>query len=352
MDAELQEQLGDSVEAVAELGAKLVGLAAVVLESALGKKAAIVDPLFSRTVPEEIVDEFGVLPHIGLELRFSLSESEAYLMALLLTIDDAKVLLASDISTGDEIALKAAERSASEVADLIGLMLFTDSPLVGGIKVSEVRFDGIAETIGMVADVAQGSPLARLEFDVEDSEDSSHARLTAIVPLTMLQRLASALAAPAQEAEPAASEEPASGLGGSDADAIDAILREHAGDFDGGGSSRPRGIGEAQVDVHSARFQPFDQPSPGSSSDNGLDLIQDVSLRISVELGRTVMTVHDVLGLGPGSVVELDKLAGEPVDILVNDRIVARGEVVVVDENFGVRVTEIVSSARKPLPIG
>ena len=65
-------------------------------------------------------------------------------------------------------------------------------------------------------------------------------------------------------------------------------------------------------------------------------------MNVTVELGRTELTVAEVLGLGPGSVVELDRLAGEPVDILVNDRLIARGEVVVVDENFGVRVVEVI----------
>ena len=64
------------------------------------------------------------------------------------------------------------------------------------------------------------------------------------------------------------------------------------------------------------------------------------------------MTVEDVLALGPGSVVELNKLAGEPVDILINDQLIARGEVVVVDENFGVRVTEIVSPRRRARVMG
>ena len=75
-------------------------------------------------------------------------------------------------------------------------------------------------------------------------------------------------------------------------------------------------------------------------------------MRVTVELGRASLTVEDVLGLGPGSVVELNKLAGEPVDVMVNDQLIARGEVVVVDENFGVRVTEIVSPRRRAQAMG
>ena len=69
----------------------------------------------------------------------------------------------------------------------------------------------------------------------------------------------------------------------------------------------------------------------------------DVSMQLTVELGRTKMLIKDILGMGEGTIVELDKLAGEPVDLLVNGKLIAKGEVVVIDENFGVRVTDIIS---------
>jgi flagellar motor switch protein FliN len=102
----------------------------------------------------------------------------------------------------------------------------------------------------------------------------------------------------------------------------------------------------AGTSIHPVQFQQFDADQDAKGGTN-LDLLLDVSLRVSVELGRTELTIKDVLALGPGSVVELDKLAGEPVDILVNDRLIAKGEVVVVDENFGVRVTDIVSPQKR-----
>jgi flagellar motor switch protein FliN len=74
-----------------------------------------------------------------------------------------------------------------------------------------------------------------------------------------------------------------------------------------------------------------------------LDLLMDVPLDVNVELGRARMTIQDLLALAPGSVIELDKVAGEALDILVNDRLVARGEAVVVNDKFGVRITDIVS---------
>jgi flagellar motor switch protein FliN/FliY len=74
-----------------------------------------------------------------------------------------------------------------------------------------------------------------------------------------------------------------------------------------------------------------------------LDMLLDLPLDVSVELGRTRMSIQELLALAPGSVIELDKVAGEPLDILINDRLVARGEAVVVNDKFGVRITDIVS---------
>jgi flagellar motor switch protein FliN/FliY len=77
-------------------------------------------------------------------------------------------------------------------------------------------------------------------------------------------------------------------------------------------------------------------------SAKNIDILMNVSLTITAELGTCKMLVEDILKLGTGSIVELDRLAGGPVDLLVNDRLVARGEVVAVDENFGVRITELI----------
>lgn len=82
---------------------------------------------------------------------------------------------------------------------------------------------------------------------------------------------------------------------------------------------------------------------------SGIDLLHDVELHVKIELGRTHMLIEDVLRLAEGSVVELDKLAGDPVDVFVNDRLVARGEVLVLNDNFCVRVNEIVSTLEDPM---
>ena len=99
---------------------------------------------------------------------------------------------------------------------------------------------------------------------------------------------------------------------------------------------------EPPPDVNPLELQDFG--SEGSATDTSqIDLLDDVELDVKIELGRTAMYIEDVLGLGAGSVVELDKAAGDPVDIFVNDRLVARGEVLVLNDSFCVRINDILS---------
>ena len=98
------------------------------------------------------------------------------------------------------------------------------------------------------------------------------------------------------------------------------------------------------VNVQPAQFQSFSTGNLGNYSPENIDLIMDVPLRVTVELGRTTKSISDILDFSPGKIIELDKLAGEPIDILVNGKNVAKGEVVVIEENFGVRITEIISN--------
>jgi flagellar motor switch protein FliN len=103
----------------------------------------------------------------------------------------------------------------------------------------------------------------------------------------------------------------------------------------------------APTAVHPVQFMPLTQDAPAVDQAHGIELLMDVALEVSVELGRSHMSIGEILALRTGSVIELDKLAGEPVDISVNGTLIARGEVVVVDEKFGVRITEVVSKVRR-----
>ncbi|MFD2171348.1 flagellar motor switch phosphatase FliY [Tumebacillus lipolyticus] len=104
---------------------------------------------------------------------------------------------------------------------------------------------------------------------------------------------------------------------------------------------------QPSVNVQPVQFASFDATAGTGSQPSNLDLLLDVPLTITVELGRTKKLIKDILELVPGSIVQLDKLAGDPVDIMVNNKLVAKGEVVVIDENFGVRVTDIISPSER-----
>ncbi|NUU61412.1 flagellar motor switch phosphatase FliY [Paenibacillus agri] len=97
------------------------------------------------------------------------------------------------------------------------------------------------------------------------------------------------------------------------------------------------------VNVQPVQFANLNGGAFGNIDENNLNLLMDIPLKVTVELGRTQKQIKDILEMSQGSIIELDKLAGEPVDILVNNKLIAKGEVVVIDENFGVRVTDIVS---------
>ena len=99
------------------------------------------------------------------------------------------------------------------------------------------------------------------------------------------------------------------------------------------------------VNVQQAQFASFDSAHITQDEARNLNMLLDIPLQVTVELGRTKRSVKEILELSSGSIIELDKLAGEPVDILVNSRLIAKGEVVVIDENFGVRITDILSQA-------
>ncbi len=108
--------------------------------------------------------------------------------------------------------------------------------------------------------------------------------------------------------------------------------------------SRLFGRGGPAKPQDAADYAMADLAADGAGGDNTIQLLDDVELDVHIELGRTEMYIEDVLRLGVGSVVELDKLAGDPVDIYVNERLVARGEVLVLNENFCVRINDIVSA--------
>ncbi len=99
---------------------------------------------------------------------------------------------------------------------------------------------------------------------------------------------------------------------------------------------------QQNINVQPAQFQSFSNDFMEVAGKENIGLIMDVPLEVTVELGRTTKSIAEILDFAPGIIIELDRIAGEPIDVLVNGKFVAKGEVVVIEESFGIRVTEII----------
>lgn len=159
-----------------------------------------------------------------------------------------------------------------------------------------------------------------------------------------------------EEAEPEAAEEPNDEAGAKKSSATKGMItatEQTDEDFTSVEAEEMEELGQME-DIISGRhveFEDFDEPSDGNDALNGssrsMDLLKDVEMDVSVELGRIELPLGKVLQLAKGSVIELEKLAGEPVDILVNGQCIAQGEVVVIDEHFGVRIANLVTTRQR-----
>ncbi len=138
-----------------------------------------------------------------------------------------------------------------------------------------------------------------------------------------------------------------------DKDANEALADEWAAAMEEQDVVDEQVIPASTIGAESAQFQELTSESrAGGSGEVQLDAILDVPVTISMEIGRTQITIRNLLQLNQGSVVELDRLAGEPMDVLVNGTLIAKGEVVVVNEKFGIRLTDIISPADRVKRLG
>lgn len=117
-------------------------------------------------------------------------------------------------------------------------------------------------------------------------------------------------------------------------------------------AAAPQPAQEAAVEVQTAQFQNLESSAVGGQRDRKMDLLFDLNLTLSIELGRTTMAIKHILDLQRGSVVEFDKLASEPVDILINGKKVAEGEVVVIEKHFGIRITNLIDATERIKNLG
>jgi flagellar motor switch protein FliN/FliY len=316
------------------------------LESITANRPTLEDISFGVTDAADLLSEFSALEHVGIDVLLSVPSGERMSAALMVALPDLGALLGIETSaermSDPDFAraqLEMVSAASREFFDLISMTLFAET-----LKGVEAVPSGarLGDADATVSTVAVDAPLVRIDVGMALPAGAS-VHIVALLPERFLDALGISL----------------DGLTGADFEPTP-LRREESAPFTAPGAAPLFGLDfeaparptREDVDVHPVRFPPLTESVQMQAERRSLDLIMDVSMRVTVELGRSSLTVEEVLSLGPGSVVELNKLAGEPVDVLVNDQLVAHGEVVVVDENFGVRVTEIVSPRRRAQAMG
>ena len=338
------------IDALGEIGNISMGSAATTMSVLLSRKVEITTPRVSIMLLDDMRKDYP-MPYIIVEVRFTEGINGTNLLAMKET--DAAII--ADLMMGNDGSNPPTgmnELYMSAVAEAMNQMMGATATSLSSIFKSrvdlappKVRLIDLAGNDNITDSVTGNEDLVRIAFRmvVEGLIDSE---IMLILPLKIARDMVDGLlhsSVPAPAPQPAKPAMPAAPVMQQSA-AAPPVQQQQA--YIPPQPAPQRGpspvVPEQNVIVQPAQFAPLKQ-NIMSVSDSNIGMIMDVPLQVTVELGRTRKLIREILELAPGSVVELDKLAGEPVDILVNGKIVAKGEVVVIDENFGVRITGIVS---------
>jgi len=341
------------IDALGEIGNISMGSAATTMSVLLSRRVEITTPRVSIGILEDMRRQYP-MPYIIVEVRFT----EGIHGTNLLAIKETDAAIIADLMMGNDGSNPPADMSElymSAVAEAMNQMMGATATSLSSIFKSRVdlappnvRLIDLAGSDNITDSVRDGEALAKIAFRmvVEGLIDSE---IMLILPINVARDMVDGLlhsTAPApapkpQQSRPAA-QAPASMAAAPAPQQLPYAAPPQQQPQQPQQRMQPSMAVEQNVLVQPAQFAPLKQTML-NVSDSNIGMIMDVPLQVTVELGRTRKLIREILELAPGSVVELDKLAGEPVDILVNGKIVAKGEVVVIDENFGVRITGIVS---------
>ncbi|MFL9650796.1 flagellar motor switch phosphatase FliY [Exiguobacterium chiriqhucha] len=338
---EKPEEHLDSMEsdALGEIGNISFGNSATALSTLLQQKVEITTPIVSEVTIDALRERYPT-PHVA--LRVGYTEGLKGENVLVLTREDAAII--SDLMLGgtgigvdpeglDEIRLSAVQEAMNQMMGAAATSLSTVFSKKIDISPPLVEVFDATKNQTIIDRLELWETMVLIEFNLKVGTliDS---KIVQIAPVQFGKQLVNELmtatspapVAPAPAAAPVAPQQ--------EAPKASAPVTQQP--------VRPEAKSVPEVAVSQAEFMPLHAPTANDSIPANLGLLYDVPLNVTVELGRTKRSVREVLELSQGSIIELDKLAGEPVDIYVNQQRIARGEVVVIEENFGVRVTEII----------
>lgn len=331
-----EESLSDiATDLLGEVGNISMGSASTALSTIINQQVNITTPVVSVTTLRNLKDKFEV-PNIALDVKYISGIDGENLLVMKVT--DAGVI-ANLMMGGDGTSTSEtlSEIEISAVSEAMNQMIGSAATSMATMFAREVNISPPNckiwddKTIKLADEISDNEEIVEVSFRLTIGEliDSN---IMQILPIRTANKIVSIMMGEEQTSEPPIVEK-----------TIDEKPAEVVAPSQPQPQMQPQ---KPKVEVHQATFQPLQETAVQSTPRN-IDLILDVPLEISVVLGRTKKSIKDILSFGTGSLIELDKLAEEPVEIMVNGKKVAYGEVVVVDENFGVRITNIVSSAER-----
>ena len=383
-DASSEEELVSDIEkdAIGEIANISMGTSATTLYSLVNRKVNITTPMVSLATWNSIVEEYPT-PCVFIQIKYTVGLNGSNI--LVLKENDVKII--TDLMMGGdgtntegelgELHLSAISEamnqmmgsSATSLSSMIGRKIDISPPQASLVDVNELK------DAGMVQEFINGT-FVKISFRMQigDLVDSI---IMQLYPLDFAHSLYDIFmgqknepeAEPAQEATPEPQPFTPPPVEAPQPAAPQMAMPQQTMDMPQMGMTQmgmqpmgmpqmgmpqmmpqqamgmqPMGMPQmvAPTNVQPAQFQAFAPNMASVIGQENINLIMDVPLEVTVELGRTVKTIHEILDFAPGTIIELEKLAGEPIDVLVNGKYVAKGEVVVIEENFGIRVTEII----------
>ena len=337
-------------DALGESGNISMGGAATTLSVLLGRKVSITTPTVSISNMSQLKEKYPI-PFLVVEVGYSVGIEGNNVLCI--QAKDAAII--ADLMMGNdgtnpdeelsEIHMSAVSESMNQMMGSVATSLssmFNKKVDITPPVVTLVDL-GTEEVVSKLLDKADPIVQASFRMEVDGLIDSE---IMQLLPLDVAREMVDALMNQQpdvdneEEAIAAAAASPPAAPAAAPASAPAAAAAAPASNGYGAQPMQPHVA--SNVPVQSAQFTPL-STVPVQVNDANIGLILDVPLQVNVELGRTKKSIKEILDLTKGSIVELDKLAGETVDIMVNGKYLAKGEVVVIDENFGVRITEIVS---------
>lgn len=317
------------IDTIGEIGNICMSSAATAMHDILQKKVTITTPSVSITNTKELAETYTI-PYVVVDVSYTKGVIGNNL--LIIKVSDVEVI--TSIMMGEEeakITGELSELQISAIGEIMNQMIGTSATSMSTLTKTEISISPPIVNVINIADDKEKLPFhndpiisTKFKLIIEDLLDTE---IVLLMPYEFGKHLIQGF-----------------------------LSSQNMGDAQEEQAAPPSNPEKAkkaqrQANVKSVTLQSFDEPADTKITADNIDLLLDVPLTVSVELGRTKRYLKDVLEMGIGSIVSLDKPAGDLVDVLVNGKLIARGEVVVIDDNFGVRITDIIGAENKKWPL-